>query len=685
MSSPYHTPSETGGSTGDSSSLTTTHGNSETGSGTTTHNPTTVPTTTDPTTTWVSTTDPVTTTVDPTTTDPTTTKPTRTSDSTTSTTTTTTTTSSKSVTSASVDSTTTTPYTTRYITTVSIITVTTVIPKPTTISGRGTTVFITDTTTTETPTLIPDPNQPPPPGTLIDSAQGSSGLKTWQTILIVVACLVVAMAVGAVCLVGRTKKRRQRQLRLHQQQMQQQQSLGSLPLPGQIHHRDSWNYGSDVFASSGVGGGGNNSHHQFHANGGGGGGGGGGISAAAAAGVGAGAGAGESVQGSEFADSVDRSNRTLIAPAGQHRLSLWFNKFMRPWQSNRSSQHSTQPLYGQNGSPGGLWLIEDGGRDPSYEGSVAAAAALHPVSYQNDPLASSSSFPHQHQYVGYFPPYAGMEDEIFAASAMEPSVPPPQSQAQQQQQPQMSEVNHGNNHRMQDDSISLNTGAATAASPSLMGVSVSAGVGTGASAVAGGSDPRYRIPPSTTSPVTSQSLTRLSGGESHMADLGASGIESIISSPHMRLSASTDYLDSCYGNRSSQSQSRHLSQDQESLARNSSIHRESHDWARIAGMGDHGSRRDTMLLGQNPGERSTVVVVDPDHLETNAIYEHVRKGPQALPGASSPSPVVAAAAPSSSSAAPAAATTMTTPIVNTERSGPSPSVTGSLRTGRLNQ
>ncbi|KAF9980465.1 hypothetical protein BGZ65_005074 [Modicella reniformis] len=453
-----------------------------------------------------------------------------------------------------------------------MITITTVIPKTTSISGRGTTVFVTETTSTPSPTIIQDPTQEPPPGTHIDS-NNEEGLKVWQTILIVAACLVVAMAIAAVFVVGRIKKRRQR-----------------------LRQRESMNFmiSGDGFASTAPG----------NANMGGGGGG----------------GACESVQGSEFADSIEKSNRALIGQSmyghamdgRQKRLSSWFQRFKRPWSTVRNSQ------YYNNGSPGGLWLIEDSRENPSYEESITAAAALYPVSYQNDPASftppnsgmvqqyhqqyqqQQQQQQHHHpQYLPYFGTSTGLE-EVFTASAMEPHVP------------QMIE-DHYPNHMQQEDIISYTTGATM--SPSFVGDNGE-----------GGSNTRHRIPLSTTSissPITSASWTRPS-----------SGVDSASSPNMLRLSVSTDYVDGHgYGNFSpSQSTGRQTNQDQDSLAFTS--HGESHDWTRtVVGESndDTGNNNDGATFEDHqPVVRTAMMAVDPDQLESNAIFEHIRKDPQTL-------------------------------------------------------
>ncbi|KAF9366573.1 hypothetical protein BGX34_000593 [Mortierella sp. NVP85] len=447
----------------------------------------------------------------------------------------------------------TTPFTTRYVTKTSVITVTAVIPQTTMISGRGTTIYVTGITTKPTATIIPDPNQEPPPGTSIDSNH-SGGLMTWQLILIVVACLVVAMAVGAVCLVGWIKKRRRH---FQQQQLNQRESMYYMR--------------NDRFGSASPG---NNSNH-FNNSG------------------------GESIQGSDFTDSIDRTLITQTPVGGkQGRLSAWFNRLV-PWSSHRNSfNHQFYPQ--GHGSPGGLWLIEDGRENPSYEGSVAAVAALYPVSYLNNP--SSGMVHQQQQQQPSYPPYlatpTGIEDEFFAASAMEPSGTPPQ----------MTELHHAHNH-LQEDILSLNTGVATA-SPSVM-----AGESEGNS--------HYPNPPLSaplSSSYTPRSLTHPSVGGTYSGDNGAS----VMSSNLMRLSVGT----------SSQAQSRHLSQDRDSLAMTSQ--RESHDWTRSSGLSDlTGNYRDTILT--EPSAARSTIVIDPEQLESNAVFEHIRKDPQALPGLLSPS------------------------------------------------
>ncbi|KAF8930739.1 hypothetical protein BGZ58_008068 [Dissophora ornata] len=399
---------------------------------------------------------------------------------------------------------TTTPYTTHYVTTISYVTVTTVVPKTTVVSGRGTTIYVTETTTTPTQTVIPDPNQAQP-GTYLDTNNSGDGMKTWQITLIIVACLVVSMAVGAVCLVGWLKKRRR--------------------------NRDRESMYSDGFGTIG--------------------------------------GRGESVLGSEFTESGRKSNRTLVAPAvaggdggGQGRWSAMF-RFRRPWDSLGVYHNAQRPE-----GTGGHWLMEDG-NNTSYEGSVVAAA-MYPVSYQNDPSAPS--------------PYGGIAEEPFMVATGQPMV----------------EVRHAHHQ----DQLQNAAVASSRASPVLTHPSNN----DSASATTAPSSPCLLQP---------FIEDRLSTESSGYADGNSMGF--------------------------SRQASQRQSHDIELL---SDPQRESHDWTSAAGS-RMGSARETMNIpvrghisvsGSEGGEQSTnrtTIVVDPDQLEANAIFEHFRKGPQALPISSS--------------------------------------------------
>ncbi|KAF9345530.1 hypothetical protein BGX34_004671, partial [Mortierella sp. NVP85] len=99
----------------------------------------------------------------------------------------------------------TTPFTTHYITTVSVITITTLIPQTTVISGTVVTIYSTKVTTTRVPTVIPDPNQPPPASYIFT---GEHGLKPWHISLIIVAALVLISACAAVFVVAWMRRRK---------------------------------------------------------------------------------------------------------------------------------------------------------------------------------------------------------------------------------------------------------------------------------------------------------------------------------------------------------------------------------------------------------------------------------------------------------------------------------------------
>ncbi|KAF9899287.1 hypothetical protein BX616_003124 [Lobosporangium transversale] len=466
---------------------------------------------------------------------------------------------------------TTTPYTTRYITTVSVVTITTVVPKTTVISGRGTTIYITETTTTSVPTTIPDPNQEPPPGTLLDPNNGrGTGLKTWQITLIIVACLVVGIAVGAVVLVGWIKKRRRRK------EMMQRNNI----------------FDPDGLSGSGGRGGGS-------------------------------AGGGESVLESEYTDNGGKSNRALVTSAvpggfaqtkgtGTGRNGGWRGrwndmfKFRRSWGSQGFSQRQPGGLdqelgVGASGGvgPSGLWLMEDNYHDLGYEGPAAVAAAMNPVSYQNDHSAAGAGAVHHLNEASYSSDGSGA---YFATAG-----------AASGQGPDMAEVRHAHYLRQQDR---LGNPDVTDRSPGVM-----------YSALLPVSSPA-RI-----SPLLVQQ------GHIHSPDSGSRvGGTPSPSSPDSNtlqqehLSQNSDYVDG-YG--FGQRQSQQPSIDHELLSVGSSC-RVSHDGSMaIRGhtRGDSGTesgRSDTV----GDGNRTTIYV-DPEQLESNAISEYVRKGPQALPKSAS--------------------------------------------------
>ncbi|KAF9369695.1 hypothetical protein CPB97_003371 [Podila verticillata] len=75
------------------------------------------------------------------------------------------------------------------------------------ISGTVTTVYETLTTTTQIPTVIPDPHQSPPPPSH-DWPNRSGHLQTWQITTIVIAVLALFSACASVVLLGWMRKKR---------------------------------------------------------------------------------------------------------------------------------------------------------------------------------------------------------------------------------------------------------------------------------------------------------------------------------------------------------------------------------------------------------------------------------------------------------------------------------------------
>ncbi|KAF9977156.1 hypothetical protein BGZ73_006827 [Actinomortierella ambigua] len=108
------------------------------------------------------------------------------------------------------------PYTTSYITTMTMTW--TKVPRTTRDSnGRATTIYVP--VTTYIPTVIPDPNQPPPPPPSDpppDTASHSSGMTSWQIVLVALAVLLVLLAGMAAIFVARLKKKKDR---LEQEQL----------------------------------------------------------------------------------------------------------------------------------------------------------------------------------------------------------------------------------------------------------------------------------------------------------------------------------------------------------------------------------------------------------------------------------------------------------------------------------
>ncbi|KAF9550654.1 hypothetical protein EC957_011969 [Mortierella hygrophila] len=420
---------------------------------------------------------------------------------------------------ARTTTTTTPPYTTRYVTTISIVTVTTVVPETTIISGRGTTIYITRSTTSPMPTIIQDPTQEPAATQIDSSAKG--GLQTWQITLIVVATLVIMGAVGAAVLVGKIKRERKKR-----------DTMLFLDKP-------------------------------------------------------------ESVLGSEMGESGGgRSNRTLVV-GGQHnhyhsgqngggsgwreRLSAW-----RPWDSHGSyhqqQQHPGGLEYNQGtgqGGGGGLWLMDES--DPNYDRSAAVAgvdAAMRPVSYDTNVRLS-----------GVGDTFVGEEDPHHYGNY------PYTAQAQ---------------GRYYDQEEAPATASAMVAAP------------RGAAGTLNPLDdlahPSVQRGPSS---VTTAATAMTSGSQQrHLQQQSSRGSLSGRISPSVgqleRLSTEegSDYVDS-HG-----------------------LHRQSQDWTLSsvtsagAGIG--------VSTGTGAIEDRTSIRVDPDQLESHALFELVRKAPQAILGTSPP-------------------------------------------------
>ncbi|KAG9069201.1 hypothetical protein KI688_010098 [Linnemannia hyalina] len=496
---------------------------------TTTDPPMTTPPTTEPTVTAATTEPPVTATttdhpVTNTTTDPPVTATTTTKDPPVTTTTTTEVPPVKTTTTkdppVKTTTTTTSPYTTRYVTTISIVTVTTIVPETTIISGKGTTIYITRSTTSPVPTIIQDPTQEPATTQIDSSAKG--GLQTWQITLIVVATLVIMGAVGAAVLVGRIKRERKK--------------------------RDSMLFSDKP----------------------------------------------ESVLGSEMGESGGgRSNRTLVVGGQQkhyhpgqngggsgwrERLSAW-----RPWDSH-GSYHQQQQYpggleYNQGtgqGGGGGLWLMDES--DPNYDRSAAVAsvdAAMRPVSYDTNGRLS-----------GVGDTIVGEEDPHYYGSY------PYTAQAQ-------------GRHYDQDEATPATATAMVAAPRGVVGTlnplddlansSVQRGpssVGTAATA------------------MTSRSQQGHLQQQSSRGSLTGRISPSIGRLERLSTEEGSDYVDS-HG-----------------------LHRQSQDWTlssvTSAGAGVGAS------TGTGAIEDRTSIRVDPDQLESHAIYELVRNAPQAILGTSPP-------------------------------------------------
>ncbi|KAG0368446.1 hypothetical protein BGZ54_001912 [Gamsiella multidivaricata] len=385
-----------------------------------------------------------------------------------------------------------------------------------------------------TPTVIPDPNQPPPPGTLVDPNNGAgNGLKTWQLTLIIVACLVVTIAVSAACFIGSVKKQRRHR------EMKQQREGSSLYVGD-----ESIMGGSEVAES-----GGGKSIRTLIGNGG--------------YGQGEGQGQGQ----------------------GQGRWSSMMFRFRRPWDAlgaYHGSGHHPSAAAAVTARPGGLWLMDEDHHNSGhghheaigYDGSVAAAA-MYPVSYQND--ASRLR-----------------EEGMYVATG----------------QPTMAE--------MQDQF--LNPNRATVAA-SAVAAAAAAAIGNNTRPIS----PSPATPSSHASPMPTNQNSATSTASSPCL------LQPLLEG---RFSESTDYADGQgYG----------WQQQRQSQEQQTSSQRESQDGSMMSGGQTRTDASGGLGLGLiGEGDDRRTIVVNPDQLEANALFEHFRKDPQALPltGATVESPAL---------------------------------------------
>lgn len=413
---------------------------------------------------------------------------------------------------------------------------TTIVPEPTVISGRGTTVYITRSTASPVPTIIQDPTQEPPPGAQVDSSS-KGGLQPWQITLIIVATLVIMGAVGAVVLVGRIKRQRR--------------NRDTMLISG-----DESVLGSEM-GESGEGKssralivGGQQKHYHHGKKGGGGGG------------------------------LFDSSDPMSGGGGGwRERLSAW-----RPWDSHGGYHHQQQHPGGLDynqgtgqGGGGGLWLMDQS--DPPYDRSAAAAdvaAAMRPVSYDTSG-----------RFSGLGDTIVGEDDPHYYGS-----------------------YPYSNNTQAQDRYYDQE-GAAYAATA----IATAPRGATGTLHPLDDIDhPSVQRNPSSVTTAATAMTTR--SQQRHLQQQLSRGSLTGQISPSFgqleRLSAEegSDYIDS-HG-----------------------LHRQSQDWT-ISSVTSAGAG---VGVGTGTGaiEDRPSIRVDPDQLESHAIYELFRKAPQAILGTSPP-------------------------------------------------
>ncbi|KAK3845957.1 MAG: hypothetical protein J3R72DRAFT_434937 [Linnemannia gamsii] len=481
-------------------------------------------------------------------------------------------------------STTTPPYTTRYVTTISIVTVTTIVPQTTVISGRGTTVYITRSTTSPVPTIIQDPTQEPPPTTQIDPLTKGDGLQTWQITLIIVASLVIMSAMGAVVLVGRIKRQRRK--------------------------RDSVLFNGDGLESvlgSEMGESGKSNRPLFGGGGGGAGGGGGGgghqqqqqqqYYLAAQGGNGGDRGLYDS------GDPSSGGGGGAAAPGVVSRGWGWRRRFSawRPWDSlgsyHSQKQHPGHDYQGQGqAGGGGLWLMDD--PDPHYDGSASAAvaataaAAMRPVSYDTNGSGPGETI------VG------GDEDPYYYSGNNNPY----------------------NNTQSRDRYYDQNHPADATTAYVMAARERERGIAGTLHPL----DENHSLAQRSPSPVTT-AATAMRSRSQHQQHLQQQQQQQQQQRPGSRGGSATEHSSPSIGHLE-----RLSGEGPDFVDTHGELHRQSQDWTiSSATSGGIGVGRGAGTSGGATEDR-TSIWIDPDQLESNAKFELFRKAPQAILGDDTP-------------------------------------------------
>ncbi|KAG0299277.1 hypothetical protein BGZ98_010183 [Dissophora globulifera] len=300
----------------------------------------------------------------------------------------------------------------------------------------------------------------------------------------------------------------------------------------------------------------------------------------------------DSAIGSEMTVGGEKLNRTPVAqhavigaenvavPGAEHpgRLSAMFRQSLGAlgtyWGNNRhahQNQDRQKQYYHQAGGAGGLWFNEDH-NDLGYRDSAmtAAEAMHHPVSYRNDSTWSAVPLGIQQEH----------EQTSHIASG-QPTV----------------DQHYGNQHPRLKQQQSA---------PSIGQVAAAEVVGARSNSL------------SSASQISSQAL-RISGDT--FGNSGATAVASSMpTSPLMVRPMSGGSLIGQEETRSRTSQYFPPPPDRYVDSR-----RESQD--RGGGIG-----RGEVSSSSGQATDRIIIMVDPNQLESNALFEHVRKGPQGLPG-----------------------------------------------------